>query len=259
MNPPRRNPVRWVLSGIALLAIALRFDAAEMAPKQPAAGADTFVYVHGAWNGGFGLKKIEQLLRAQGHRVYRPTLTGQGERVHLASPDITLDTHIQDIVNVILWEDLRDVVLVGRSYGGMVISGVIDRVPDRIKRAIYIDAFLPDDGESVLDIAKSKVTIQEDGFILPRRWKAGQTPPHMVPQPGKTFSQKISLKHQDATARIPTTYLLTVEAGKSPQDDEFFKFSERARSRGWKVLTMEADHGPENSRPDELLPLLTNP
>jgi pimeloyl-ACP methyl ester carboxylesterase len=259
MTIPRKNPVRWFASCIALLAIAPRFDAAETVSKPQPAAAETFVYVHGAWNGGFGLRKIEQLLRAQGNLVYRPTLTGQGERVHLASPDITLDTHIQDIVNVILWEDLHDVVLVGRSYGGMVITGVIDRVPERIKRAIYIDAFLPADGESVLDIAKSKVKIQEDGFILPRMRAAAQPPPHMVPQPGKTFSQKISLKHPDVTARIPTTYILTVEGGKPPEDDEFFKFSERARSRGWKVLTMEADHGPENSRPEELLPLLTQP
>jgi pimeloyl-ACP methyl ester carboxylesterase len=259
MHPHQNRRVAWLFSILALIAIVLRLDAAEVSSKTPPSTAETFVYVHGAWNGGFGLKKIEQLLRAKGHEVYRPTLTGQGERVHLASPDIDLDTHIQDIVNVIVWEDLHNVVLVGRSYGGMVISGVIDRVPDRIKRAIYIDAFLPADGESLLEISRTKPKVQDDGFIAPRGGTPAKIPPHMVPQPGKTFTQKISLRHQEATARIPTTYIFTVDKGKRPEDDEFFKFAERAKTRGWKVLTMEADHAPENSCPEELLPLLTNP
>ena len=89
-----------------------------------------------------GLERVDELLTADGNRVYRPTLTGQGESSHLAGPNIDLDTHITDIVNVILWENLHDIVLVGHSYGGMVITGVADRVPDRIKHIIYLDAFL---------------------------------------------------------------------------------------------------------------------
>jgi pimeloyl-ACP methyl ester carboxylesterase len=260
MNALIQRPTRWALPAIALVAIVLPLDAADVSPKQQPTAAETFVYVHGAWNGGFWLKSIERLLRAQGHEVYRPTLTGLGERVHLAHRDIDLDIHIQDIVNVIVWEELRDVVLVGRSYGGMVIAGVVDRVPERIKRVIYLDAFLPTDGESLLEISKTKPKVQSDGFVLPPgRTSPGKAPPHMVPQPEKTFTQKISLRQQDAVVRIPTTYILTVEGGKRPEDDEFFRFYERAQSRGWKVVVMEADHGPEASRPEEILKLLTQP
>jgi pimeloyl-ACP methyl ester carboxylesterase len=125
--------------------------------------------VHGAWGGGWDWKHVDQLLTADGYKVYRPTLTGQGERSHLASTNIDLDTHIQDIVNVIVWEDLHDVVLVGHSYGGMVITGVADRVPDRIRRLVYVDAFVPDNGESANEITiapalKKPVT---NGFVMP--------------------------------------------------------------------------------------------
>src|SRR4026209_178269 len=93
----------------------------------------TIVIVHGAWGGAWAFKKVEASLREKGFQVYRPQLTGQGDRVHLARPDIGLSTHIDDVVNLILYEDLRDIVLVGHSYGGVVITGVADRVPDRIQ------------------------------------------------------------------------------------------------------------------------------
>jgi len=250
-----QNPI---VSFAVLLAIVLQLSAAEVSPKPKMESAETFVYVHGAGYGSFMLKKIDRLLRAQGHDVYRPTLTGIGERVHHARRDIDLDMHIQDIVNVIVWEELRDVVLVGRSYGGMVITGVVDRLPDRIKRVIYLDAFLPVDGESLVDISPVPVKVQDDGFIAPPgRTLQTKGPPHGVPQPAKTFTQKIRLHNQDIVARVPTTYILTVEPGKRPEDDMFFKSAERARVRGWKVVTMEADHNPETSRPEALLPFLT--
>ena len=109
-------------------------------------GPKTFVIVHGAWGGGWAFREVDRLLRAEGHTVYRPTLTGQGERNHLANEAIDLDLHIQDVVNVILWEDLKDVVLVGHSYGGMVVTGVADRIPERIGCLVYLDALLPENG-----------------------------------------------------------------------------------------------------------------
>jgi pimeloyl-ACP methyl ester carboxylesterase len=254
MITPSQYLPRLVFAFVILVALVLHAGAAEDVAKSPAARRDTFVYVHGAWNGAFGLKKIERLLRAQGHDVYRPTLTGLGERVHQANRDIDLELHIRDIVNVIVWEDLHEVVLVGRSYGGVVITGVVDRVPERIKRVIYLDAFLPVDGESLMDISPRRPRVSDDGFIAPNAAWIGA-----VPQPAKTFTEKIRLRNQVAVALIPTTYILTVESGKRPEDDAFFKFAERARARGWKVLTMEADHTPETSRPEELLPLLTRP
>ena len=113
----------------------------------------TFVLVHGAWTGGWGYKKTARLMREAGHDVYVVTLTGLGERSHLSSPAITLSTHIQDVVNVFEYEDITDAILVGHSYGGMVITGVSGRVSGRIRTLVYLDAFLPANGQSLWDIA----------------------------------------------------------------------------------------------------------
>ncbi|MFZ0827991.1 MAG: alpha/beta hydrolase [Verrucomicrobiia bacterium] len=226
----------------------------------PAAGGKKFTYVlvHGAWGGGWDWKPVDQMLTTDGHKVYRATLTGQGERSHLASTNIDLDTHIQDVVNVILWEDLHDVVLVGHSYGGMVITGVADRVPDRIKHVIYIDAFLPNDGECANAIrprTAAKLSLN-DGFLIPT-WVTNHTPPpHDVPHPAKTYSEPISLTNQAVAAKLPTTYILTVDKGKAPEQDEFYSFYQRAQARGWTVMIMEGDHNVQRSHKQELVGLL---
>ena len=107
-----------------------------------------FVLVHGAWHGGWCYARVRDMLTARGHRVFTPTLTGLGERSHLMSRDIDLDTHIADVVNLIRWEELDHVVLAGHSYGGWVISGVAEQVPDRLAAIVFLDAWLPEDGES---------------------------------------------------------------------------------------------------------------
>ena len=112
----------------------------------------TFVLVHGAWSGGWCYGKVAALLRARGHAVFTPTLTGQGERSHLLAAGVNLTTHITDVLNVFHYEDLRDVVLAGHSYGGMVVTGVADRIADRVAALVYLDAFLPEDGQSLFDI-----------------------------------------------------------------------------------------------------------
>jgi pimeloyl-ACP methyl ester carboxylesterase len=117
---------------------------AQTAPK-------TFVLVHGAWHGGWCWRRVADVLQRQGHKVFTPTLTGLGERSHLMSRDFNLDTHITDVVNVFLWEDLKDAVLVGHSYAGWVISGVAERVLPRIGAIVFVDAFMPDDGARGLD------------------------------------------------------------------------------------------------------------
>ncbi len=217
----------------------------------------TYVIVHGAWGGGWAFKEVERLLRADGHAVYRPTLTGQGEKVHLAHPDINLSTHIQDIANVIVWEQLTDIVLVGHSYGGMVITGVMDRVPERIQHAVYLDALLPEDGESLHSAwGRSGLELREtNGFIIPAWVKEDALPPHDVPHPAKTLSEPISL--QNPGARNPAaTYILTVDTGRAPQEDDFYPFLQRAESRGWTTWIMEGDHNVQWSRPQELVTLL---
>jgi pimeloyl-ACP methyl ester carboxylesterase len=135
----------------------------------------TFVLVHGAWYGGWCYARVAQLLRAAGHRVFTPTLTGLGERSHLFSRSIDLNTHITDIVNVFKWECLEDVVLVGHSYGGMVVTGVADLIPGKIASLIYLDAFLPGDNQSLHDLVpaadaqaqRDSATEQNDFGVTP--------------------------------------------------------------------------------------------
>src|ERR1700722_9569390 len=118
-----------------------------------------FVLVNGAWQGGNVYARVPHILREAGHDVYTPTLTGLGERSHLANHAINLDTHIRDIVNVFKYEDITDAILCGHSYGGMVITGAANQISDRIRSLFYIDAFAPTDGQSLNDIAGSETTL----------------------------------------------------------------------------------------------------
>ncbi|SFZ89451.1 Alpha/beta hydrolase family protein [Flaviramulus basaltis] len=216
-----------------------------------------FVVVHGAWGGGWVFKKVDSLLTATGSVVYRPTLTGQGERVHLATLDVGLDTHIKDIVNTILYEDLHDVILVGHSYSGMVITGVADSIPKRIKKLVYIDAFVPNDNESVALIKEESIKNYKivNGYLIPPWVPEEKSPPKHVPQALKTLTDKISLKNPERL-NIPTTYILTVEKGADPKSDNFAPQAERANKNGWKVLQLEADHNVQWSAPEELVKML---
>lgn len=218
----------------------------------------TCVIVHGAWGGGWDWKHVDQLLTADGHKVYRPTLASQGERSHLANTNIDLDTHIQDIVNVILWEDLHDVVLVGHSYGGMVITGVADRVPDRIKRLVYVDAFVPNNGESAYAIrGHTGIDLPITNGLIPPVWlKGNPPPPHDVPQPARTFSEPIALTNQAVAGKLPVTYILTVDKGQPPEKDAFYPFYQRAKARGWSSIIMEGDHNVQRSHPKELVKVI---
>jgi pimeloyl-ACP methyl ester carboxylesterase len=239
-----------VLAGISVSAQTPKTDT----PSKP-----TIVIVHGAWGGAWAFKKVDAMLRQKGFEVYRPQLTGQGDRVHLARPDIGLNTHIDDVVNMILYEDLHDIILVGHSYGGMVISGVADRVPDRIKRLVYLDAMVPNDGDSVsslLPAASDFIKRMTKGDYLVPPWvKPEQPPPHDVPQALKTFTDPISLKNE-AARKLPATYILTVEKGKEAKDDDFFAQSQRAKERGWSMLVLTSDHNPQWSAPEALVEML---
>src|SRR6202165_3524917 len=141
---------------ILLLANALNIAASAQTAKPTSVTKPTIVIVHGAWGGSWAWRRVDTLLREKGFNVYRPQLTDLGERVHLSRPDIGLSTHIDDVVNTILFEDLHDIILVGHSYGGMVITGVADRVPDRIRRLVYVDAFVPGDGESLMSLISTR-------------------------------------------------------------------------------------------------------
>jgi pimeloyl-ACP methyl ester carboxylesterase len=234
-------------------------------PAPPVRGSDsvgsTIVIVHGAWGGGWQFHKVEPLLRRAGHIVYRPTMTGLGERVHLASPDIGLSTHIEDVVKVFEFEDLDDVILVGHSYGGMVISGVAHRVPHRIKKLVYMDAFVPEHGESVAEMVGGWIIgIDEPGEGEEEAWQVvpgwvedGELPPVDVPHPLKTLTDTIVLDNP-AAEDIPAVFLLTVEAGKDT--DDFDTFADRARHRGWPVVEMEGGHNPQWFQPERFSEVL---
>ncbi|QHV95664.1 alpha/beta fold hydrolase [Spirosoma endbachense] len=218
-----------------------------------------YLFVHGAWGGGWEYKQVDSILTAQGAKVYHPTLTGLGERVHLASPQISLRTHITDIVNVIRFENLHNIILVGHSYGGMVISGVADQVPDRIKQLIYVDAFVPNNGESLFRAIghtgeASTKPHTKDGFV---KYFFGPTkpfPPTDVPQPLKTFTEPLTLSNP-AVLKIPTWYILMTKNGDR-QKAGFASSAQRAQQRGWPILTLEGGHYAMRDQPANLVRVL---
>jgi pimeloyl-ACP methyl ester carboxylesterase len=164
------------------------------------------VLVHGAWSGSWVWARVAKALRARGAEVHTPSLTGVGERVHLASPEIDLETHVLDVLNVLRYEALSDVVLVGHSYGGMVVTGVADRAPERGAALVYLDAFVPQDGEALADLLSPQTRAEilgTEGWQVPARTpqRQGMTDPDEIawiaerrdPQPRKTFTQPLSV------------------------------------------------------------------
>lgn len=233
--------------------IAISFTSFSQSTNKP-----IYVIVHGAWGGGWAFKKVDSLLTAAGNNVYRPTLTGQGERAHLATPEVGLGTHINDVVNTILYEDLQNVILVGHSYGGMVVTGVADSIPERISKLIYLDAFVPEDGESVFAQGRTPEGMKpliENGFLVPRWVRPNQSAPKDVPHSVKTFTDKISLKNPKRMM-IPTHYILTVDKGKDSTKDDFSTQADKSRKYNWPVTILEADHNPQWSAPHALVSLL---
>lgn len=214
----------------------------------------TFVIVHGAWGGGWTWQYVARRLRSAGHEVFTPTLTGMGERIHLATPDVDLATHVLDVVNVLEAEDLHDVVLAGHSYGGMPITGVAERVPERLSHLVYLDAFVPRDGESLLDLLGPRAHAEterawqnsDDGWRVlwpgdtttPRPWPPAT--PHFVPQPWKTFSRPLAVRNP-AAAALPRTYVRCT-ADKGQGDDAFERSWARAQEGGWRLRELDGGH-----------------
>jgi pimeloyl-ACP methyl ester carboxylesterase len=227
----------------------------------------TFLVAHGAWSAGWAWKKMRPLMRAAGHEFWTPTYTGLGERAHLANPDVSLDTHIQDILAVLEIEDLRDVYLIGHSYGGMVATGVADRARDRIRHIIYVDAFAPKAGESAFDLQQPETAAQRRAAAKASgegwRMATGPMPPDTAPedaawavprrkpQPIKTFEMKLTLS---AEPSAPRTYIYCQRARP---DDGFRPFLERAKREGWRTYEIDASHNPHITCPQDLMALLT--
>jgi pimeloyl-ACP methyl ester carboxylesterase len=217
----------------------------------------TFVIVHGGWSGGWYFQDTARLMRGAGHEVYTPTLTGIGERVHLGRPDTDLDTHIQDIVNVLEYEDLRDVALVGFSYGGMVVTAVADRVPERIAQIIYLDAMVPEDGQSAADVMHVPVpSLEEVAQAAGDGWQVPHVPPQprKTAQPIRTFIQPVVLKNP-AAAGLPRSYVLFTR-NSFPFAPALAEIAARAEARGWRYRELAADHTAPETHAQELADLL---
>ncbi|MCA9864634.1 MAG: alpha/beta hydrolase, partial [Thermomicrobiales bacterium] len=232
-----------------------------------------FVLVHGAWAGSWIWSKVIPYLRAAGHEVHAVTLTGLGDRAHLASPEITLDTHIADVVNTILYEDLHDVVLVGHSYAGMIITGVAEQVPERLSQLVYLDAQTPTDGQNSYDADFSDEEVRNaaiaadiaggmaagmPGFrpVAPEiaDWVRGMvTDPDeaewfiakLVPHPLLSDQQPIKLGNP-AAAALPRAFILCTadkDMDADPQLDPYVLHVERVRSDPqWRIIEMDDNH-----------------
>ena len=229
----------------------------------------TFVLVHGGWAGSVVWQELAPRLRKAGHEVYAPTLTGIGARKHLLSREIDLDTHIQDVIGVVEDEDLSDIVLVGNSYGGMVITGVADREPERITALVYLDAFVPKSGDCTLDLLPADRREQFDkgvrergfGWLVPaipaavykvneadQAWVDAQCTPH----PLACFEQKLDLTgaHEKITRRL---YI----RGARYAPSAFAPVAERLRrDPAWRVVDLPGGHDLMLDTPQELADLL---
>ena len=218
----------------------------------------TFVLVHGGWQGGWSWRRVVPHLRASGHEVYTPTLTGLGERAHLLGCVDGLDTHVNDVLGLIEYEDLEEVMLVGHSYGGVVITAVAEIVAEKLSHLVYLDAWIPKDGQGMFDLMppgraegyREAARVSGEGLGVPplpieafaiadeedARWFASK----LVVQPLRTLEDSVGLS-SEAAGRLPHTYIAcTVNPALAPV---FRPFAERARTEeGWGYQELPTGH-----------------
>jgi pimeloyl-ACP methyl ester carboxylesterase len=225
----------------------------------------TIILVHGAWHGGWCWKRVVPLLRQAGYDVFAPSLTGLGDRVHLLRPEVDLTTHAMDVVNLLVYEGISDATLVGHSYGGIVLSEIAERAEARIDQLIYLDAYFPDTGTSILDYAPAEslnemVATRGDGWRLPSfmsardfdvsdiadaAWVDGA----LGDQPFATFQQRVALS-SNATSRLRCAYIRTTNG-------TFISHGERAQQRGFAYRELlSAGHDSMVTEPKRLADLI---
>jgi len=222
-----------------------------------------FVLVHGAWVGGWCWRDNAQALRKASHEAYAPTMTGLGERIHLMNPNINLDTHITDVVNVIKYEELSDIVLVGHSYGGMVITGVADVLPEKIAALVYLDAFVPENGQSLVSLLPagqpapapaSEYTLAPipAAFFGAGPEVAAYVDARTTPHPTACFIQPLKLT--GGIGRINKKIYIYANV---PAPTMFTPFFEKLETRpDWVVHTLPCTHIVQMEMPNELTALL---
>jgi len=222
----------------------------------------TYMLVHGATAGGWIWPPIPAMLQQAGHTIYTPTLTGLGERAHLLSPDIGLHTHIDDVVGVFAYEDLRDVILVGHSYGGAVVTGAAERIPERIRKLVYLDALIPEDGQAVInlyprDIAEllsQYVKSGGDGWRYPP--PEPKRDPRFADHPARTMFEPLTLANHRART-IPRAYIYCTDKGEAgPQHQGIIQTAVRVRAAGWPFYEINTGHHPMQTAPEELVRIL---
>lgn len=252
---------RGAIGGIAAAAVGR--DAT--AKTKTESGKRPIVLVHGAGHGGWCWKPVRDKLRADGFSVFTPTLTGLGARIHLRSPDLTLETHILDIENLIRWEELKDVVLVGHSYAGMVITGVCDRLKPRIAHVVYLDAAMPEDGQPAFP-GLTKAQLEErsgplvDGYLVPMNNLAAlgvdnETPEirawmkrRLTEHPFQLWAEPIKLAN-GGSAGIPRTFVLCADPAVLPPyiND---KINARKSDPTWRYVEKIGPHNVMITDPD---------
>jgi pimeloyl-ACP methyl ester carboxylesterase len=248
-NITRRGIIAGGAAGAGLAAAAASGEIVGAARAQSA--AKTFVLIHGAWHGGWCWRRVSDLLEKQGHKVFSPTLTGLGERSHLLSRDINLDTHVTDIVNVIKWEDLKDLCLVVHSYGGFPGSGAIEQIGDRVSSIVWLDAFKPENGQRVIDtiagdIRNALLTAVERGepgglapmaerFLVNEKDSAW-VDSKLTPQPSGVMLQPIKL----TGAREKVAKKTYIRAPKYPQPAFDKALAECKADKSWRTFETTA-------------------
>lgn len=257
----------------ALTAAPAALAAAASSAQTPAsapAGSKTYVLVHGAYGGGWIWRDVAEGLRRLGHRVWTPTQTGLGERAHLMSRQITVDTHIDDVASVIETDELRDIILVGHSYGGMAVTGVADRMTDRVRHIIYLDALIPENGDTAFTVlpaglaeSRRKVAREQgggvalpvpgpEGFPIPdgpaKDWFMRRLRPHPI----GTYESVVRLT-KPAGAGLPVTYV----AYTNPALASIEPSRQRAKAKpGWRYMELAVPHDVEIPMPEKVTELL---
>lgn len=222
-----------------------------------------FALVHGAFGGAVSWRRLSPLLRQRGHDVFAPSLTGLGDRAHLGGPQTNLSTHIQDVVGIIEHWDLGGVVLVGHSYGGFVITGVADRVPERIAHLVYLDALLPRDGESGMDLEGAdqlRAMELEDGWLLLLPENPAAPKPPSRGHPIGTLEEKLHLSKPLEEQAFTRTYVKAAEPPQPPAGEpqgNFWNAANRVRSDpAWRYAVLPGGHGLHREQPEAVAGLL---
>ena len=224
----------------------------------------TYVLVHGAWGGAHGFRHVRRILTSAGHEVFTPSLTGIGERAHLASPQVGLSTHVDDLVNCVLYEDLTGIALLGFSYGGMVVTGALEHIADRVRALVFLDAFVPADGDSVFSLTGQAVPARFPGaaWQIPPAERVYDDPeeaafaaPRRTPQPIRCFSEPVRLARPLEDFPFSRTYIrATADPREAPA---FAAAAARAReSSAWRYHEIATSHLVPHNRPRELADLL---